>query len=92
MDKATGGIEAHVVMDVLTWIETFFLNLTRNGDNSTRVIMDRIGVAQPFDWGIARQYVKSFLSKLGKHSKEHWLEHGVNESSLVLVGSYKDID
>ena len=43
MDKATGGIEAHVVMDVLTWIETFFLNLTRNGDNSTRVIMDRIG-------------------------------------------------
>jgi len=51
-------------MDMLTWTETLFLNLTRNNDNSTRVIMGRIGLAQPFDWGIARQYVESFLSKL----------------------------
>ena len=63
-DEATEGIEVHVVMDMLTWTETFFLNLTRNNDSSTRLIMGRIGLAQPLDWGIARQYVESFLSKL----------------------------
>jgi hypothetical protein len=63
-NKATGGIEVHVVMDMLTWTETFFVNLTRNNDDSTRVVMGRIGVAQPLDWSIARQYVGSFLNKL----------------------------
>jgi hypothetical protein len=51
-------------MDMITWTETFFVNLTRNNDNSTRVIMERIGVAQPVDWGLSRQYVESFLNKL----------------------------
>ncbi len=63
-DKATGGIEVHVVMDMITWTETFFVNLTRNNDNSTRVIMGRIGLAQPVDWGISRQYIESFLNRL----------------------------
>ena len=64
VDKATGGIEVHVVMDMITWTETFFVNLTRNNDDSTRVIMGRIGLAQPVDWGISRQYVELFLNKL----------------------------
>jgi len=68
-DEATEGIEVHVVMDMLTWTETFFLNLTRNNDSSTRLIMGRIGLAQPLDWGIARQYVESFLSKLENNLK-----------------------
>jgi len=63
-DKATGGIEVHVVMDMITWTQTLFVNLTRNNDNSTLVIMGRIGMAQPVDWGIARQYVESFLNRL----------------------------
>lgn len=63
-DKTKGGIEVHVVMDMITWTETFFVNLTRNNDNSTRVIMGRIGVAQPVDWGLCRQYVESFLNNL----------------------------
>ena len=63
-DKATGGIEVHVVMDMITWTETFFVNLTRNHDDSTGVIMGRIGLAQPVDWGISRQYIESFLNKL----------------------------
>jgi hypothetical protein len=63
-DKATGGIEVHIVMDMITWTETFFVNLTRNKDNSTRVIMGRIGVAQPVDWGMARQYIESFFTRL----------------------------
>jgi hypothetical protein len=62
-DKAT-GIEMHVVMDMITWTETFFVNLTRNNDNSTRVIMGRIGLAQPVDWGIALKYIESFFSRL----------------------------
>ena len=63
-DKATGGIEVHVVMDMITWTETLFVNLTRNDDNSTRVVMGRIGLAQPVDWGISRQYIQSFFNKL----------------------------
>jgi hypothetical protein len=63
-DKAAGGIEVHVVMDMITWTEAFFVNLTRNNDDSTRVIMGRIGLAQPVDWGISRQYIESFLNKL----------------------------
>ncbi|TMI51332.1 hypothetical protein E6H18_01625 [Candidatus Bathyarchaeota archaeon] len=63
-DKAKGGIEVHVVMDMITWTETLFVNVTRNNDNSTRVIMGRVGLAQPVDWGISRQYVESFLNKL----------------------------
>jgi len=63
-NKATGGIEVHVVMDMITWTETLFVNLTRNNDDSTRVIMGRIGLAQPVDWGISRQYIESFLNKL----------------------------
>jgi hypothetical protein len=62
-DRETGGIEAHVVMDMLTWTETFFLNLTRIGDNSTRFIMGRVGLAQPLDWELARQYIESFLNR-----------------------------
>ena len=77
---------------MFTWTKTFFLNLTRIGDNSTLFIMGRVGLAQPLDWELARQYIESFLSKLEKHFEEHWLEHGVNASSLVLVGSRKAVD
>ena len=68
-DKAKGGIEVHVVMDMITWTETLFVNVTRNNDNSTRVIMGRIGLAQPVDWGISRQYIESFLNKLASALK-----------------------
>jgi hypothetical protein len=68
-DKAKGGIEVHVVMDMITWTETSFVNLTRNNDKSTRVMIGRIGLAQPVDWGISRQYVESFLNKLASALK-----------------------
>jgi len=38
-------------------------------DNSIRVIMGTIGLAQPFDWEIACRYVELFLSKLESTSK-----------------------
>ncbi len=63
-NKGTGGLEVKVIMDLLTWTETFYLNLARIDDNATRVVMGRIGLSQPLDWGIAGQYIDSFLSKL----------------------------
>jgi hypothetical protein len=63
-NKETGGIEVHVVMDMLTWTETFYLNLTKISDNRTGVVMGRIGLAQPLDWGIARRFIESLLNKL----------------------------
>ncbi len=63
-DKEAGGLEVKVVMDSLTWTETFYLNLTRVNDDATRVVMGRVGLAQPLDWGISGQYIDSFLSKL----------------------------
>jgi hypothetical protein len=63
-DKATGGIEIHTTMELLTWTETFYVNLIKTGDNSTRVVMGRVGLAQPLDWGIARQSIEQFLLKL----------------------------
>jgi hypothetical protein len=63
-DKTTGSLELKVVMDSLTWTETFYVNLARVGDSTTRVLMGRIGLSQPFDWGIARQYIDSFLNRL----------------------------
>ena len=44
--------------------QDIFPELDEKHDNSTRVIMGTIGLPQPFDWGVARQYVESFLSKL----------------------------
>jgi len=41
-----------VVMDLLTWTETFYLNVTRIDENNTRVLMGRIGLSQPLDWGL----------------------------------------
>jgi hypothetical protein len=64
LDKATGGLELKVIMDSLTWTETFFVNLSRIDDKHTGVLMGRIGLSQPLDWGIARQYIDSFLAKL----------------------------
>ncbi len=63
-DKGTGGLEVKIVMDSITWTETFYVNLTRIDDNATRVLMGRIGLSQPFDWGIARQYIDSFIGRL----------------------------
>jgi len=74
-DKTSGGIEVHVTMDMITWTETFYLNLVKTGDNSTRVIVGRIGLAQPVDWGIARQHIEQFLLKLESSLR------GANQSS-----------
>ena len=63
-DKGTGGLEAKIVMDLLTWTETFYVNIVRIDENATRVHMGRIGVSQPLDWGLAGQYIDSFLNKL----------------------------
>ncbi len=57
-------MEIHVTMDMITWTETFYLNLIKTGDNSTRVVLGRIGLAQPADWGIAKQHIEQFLLKL----------------------------
>ncbi|TMI50436.1 hypothetical protein E6H22_01380 [Candidatus Bathyarchaeota archaeon] len=56
--------QIHVTMDMITWTETFYLNLIKTGDNSTRVVLGRIGLAQPADWGIAKQHIEQFLLKL----------------------------
>ena len=63
-DRATGGIEVHTTMDLLTWTETFYINLVKTGENPTRVLMGRIGLAQPLDWGIGRRFIDEFLLKL----------------------------
>jgi len=63
-DKTTGSLEMKIVMDSLTWTETFYVNMARIDDNATRVLIGRIGLSQPFDWGIARQYIESFLNRL----------------------------
>jgi hypothetical protein len=63
-DKKTGSLELKIVMDSLTWTETFYVNMARIDDNATRVLIGRIGLSQPFDWGIARQYIDSFLNRL----------------------------
>ncbi len=64
VNKGSGGIEVKVVMDSLTWAETFYLNLGRIDHNATQVVIGRVGLSQPFDWGIAGQYIDSFLSSL----------------------------
>jgi hypothetical protein len=63
-DKATGGLEVKVIMDSLTWTETFYVNLSRIDHDHTGVLIGRIGLSQPLDWGIARKYIDSFLVKL----------------------------
>jgi hypothetical protein len=63
-DKGTGGLEVKIVMDLLTWTETFYVNVTRIDENNTRVLMGRIGLSQPLDWGLAGQYIDSFFNRL----------------------------
>ncbi len=63
-DKGTGGIEVKVVMDLLTWSETFYVNVARIDESTTRVFMGRIGLSQPLDWGLAGQYIDSFFNRL----------------------------
>ncbi|TMI63795.1 hypothetical protein E6H12_04935 [Candidatus Bathyarchaeota archaeon] len=63
-DKGTGGLEVKIVMDLLTWTETFYVNVTRIDENTTRVLMGRIGLSQPLDWGLAGQYIDSFFNRL----------------------------
>ncbi len=63
-DKAAGGLEVKVVMDLLTWTETFFVNMARIDEDHTRVLMGRIGLSQPLDWGLASQYIDSFFNRL----------------------------
>ncbi len=72
-DKTTGSIELKIVMNSITWTETFYVNLARIDDNATRVLMGRIGLSQPFDWGIARQYTDSFFNKLESTLKDSQL-------------------
>jgi hypothetical protein len=69
-DKTTGSIELKIVMDSITWTETFYVNLTRIDENTTRVLIGRIGLSQPFDWGMARQYIDSFFNKLESTLKD----------------------
>ncbi len=64
VSKETGGIEFHLIMDPLTWTETFYVNLSKVDETTTRVMMGRIGLAQPLDWGLARQYIDSFFDNL----------------------------
>src|SRR5438046_10692358 len=77
-------MEIHVTMDMITWTETFYLNLIKTGDNSTRVVLGRIGLAQPADWGIAKQHIEQLLLKL-----ESTLQH-VNQSVDERNQSMKD--
>lgn len=59
--KKQEELKAHVIMDMLTWTETFYANLTRVNDNTTRMVMGRIGLGQPLDWGIARKFIGSLF-------------------------------
>lgn len=63
-DKATGCLEMKVVMDLLTWTETFYVNMARVDESKTRILIGRIGLSQPLDWGLAGQYIDSFLNRL----------------------------
>jgi len=63
-DKGTGSLEVRIAMDLLTWAETFYLNVSRIDENNTRVLMGRIGLSQPLDWGLASQYIDSFFNRL----------------------------
>ena len=84
-DRSSGGIEIHTSMDLITWTETFYIDLIRKGDDSTRVIMGRIGLGQPLDWGIARQFVEQFLTKLDSTLKnEESSPPAVGESSIHI--------
>ena len=69
-NKETGGIEIHVIMDSVTWTETFYLNMARIDGGITKVLMGRIGLSQPVDWGLARQYIDSFFAKLDSTLRE----------------------
>ena len=73
-DKGTGGLEVKVIMDLLTWTEAFYVNLVRIDDNATRVLIGRIGLSQPVDWGLARQHINSFLTSLENMLKDSSLE------------------
>jgi len=63
-DKGTGGLQVRIAMDLLTWAETFYVNVARIDENNTRVLMGRIGLSQPLDWGLASQYIDSFFNRL----------------------------
>jgi hypothetical protein len=63
-DKGTGGLEVRIAMDLLTWAETFYVNVARIDENNSRVLMGRIGLSQPLDWGLASQYIDSFFNRL----------------------------
>ena len=66
-DRASGQFEVKVVMDLLTGAETFYVDLTRIDNNSTRVRVAPYpgrSLTELFDWGITGQYIDSFLSGL----------------------------
>jgi len=63
-DKGMGGLEVRIVMDLLTWTETFYVNVARIDENNNRVLMGEIGLSQPLDWGLASQYIDSFFNRL----------------------------
>jgi len=69
-DKRTGSLELKIGKDLLTWTETFYVNMARIDDNATRVLIGWIGLSQPFDWGIVRQYIDSFLNRLESTLKD----------------------
>ncbi len=85
-DKTTGSIELKIVMDSITWTETFYVNLARIDDNATRVLMGRIGLSQPFDWGVARQYIDSFFNKLGSTLRDSLRSSEFSACLIRVVG------
>ncbi len=63
-DKVLGRFEVKVVMDLLTSVDTFYIELSAIDNNSTRVRMGGTVTYPPFDLAISGQYTDSFLSKL----------------------------
>ena len=63
-DKALGHFQVKAVMDLLTSVETFYIDLARIDNNSTRVRMGGTVTYPPFDLTMSDQYIDSFLSKL----------------------------
>ena len=68
-NKASYGMEIHVTMDMITWTETFYLNLIKTGGNSTRVVLGRIAWLSPLTGGFLVSTSSSFYSNWNPPSK-----------------------
>jgi len=70
VDDRSGYIETRINMDLLSWTQQFYIIVSHNELNSTKVAFGRIGMAQPFDLGISKSYARHFMTRLELALKE----------------------